>query len=74
MEVLAIIDMKSLVRRNISEGATKPLSPSEKFGGESHGLYAVLNEYLVLGDENIWTDAVSDINTIPDEVQDPSTE
>ena len=74
MEVLAIIDMKSLVGRNISEAATKPLSPSEKIGGESHGLYAFLNEYLDLGDGNIWTDAVSDVNMIPDEAQDPSTE
>ena len=69
-----VIDMKSPRGRNTYESERKPLSSSDKFDGKAQGLYIVLKEYLDRGDENGCADAVSGINMIPTDVQDPSTE
>ena len=66
--------MKKPDGHNIYETSTKTLTPGEKFDGEAHGIYGLLKEYIDRGDENVWTDPVSGINTISGKIHDPSTE
>ena len=69
-----VIDIQSPTGRKIYEATKNPLSSSNKFDAESHGLYGVLKEYLYHGNENGCPDEVSGINMIPDNVQNPNTE
>ena len=74
LEFSGIIDIQAPTWWKIYKAAIDTLSSSEKYDGEARGLYEVLKEYLERGDDNGWTDAVSGINMIPNDVQDPSTE
>ena len=54
--------------RKIYKTETKTLIPGKKFDEQAHGLYEVLKEYLDRGGKNQWTDTVSGINMITDDI------